>query len=52
MPRMARILVPNLRYLVTQRGNMGSVPNGIKISIFVSLCHGKWCGSRSGPDLV
>jgi hypothetical protein len=31
MPRMAAIVVPNLPHRVTQRGNMGSVPNGIKI---------------------
>jgi hypothetical protein len=51
MPRMAGIVIPNLPHHVTRRGNKGSVPNGITISIFVSLCHGKWCG-RSGPDLV
>jgi len=52
MPGMARIAVPNLPHHVNRRGNLGSVPNGIKMSIFVSLCHGKWRGSGSGPDLV
>jgi hypothetical protein len=28
MPRMAGIVIPNLPHHVTQRGNLGSVPNG------------------------
>lgn len=47
MPRMARIVIPNLPHRVTQRGNMASVPNGIRLRVFGPFSSG-WRPAQPG----
>jgi len=37
MPRMARIVIPNLPHQVTQRGNMGSAPRFEEHTLLASV---------------